>query len=589
MLAVLSLCLCLSLPQSSTAAESKPPVIIDMHAHAFNARYLPICGILEANGVPPYLAIFLQEFFYTNANLTDFETSDLGIQGREEIAKLLEPLNQDQQLMATSEESELWPALGELYQDEELTRFRKWRIRRYLKKQENPKLLEDLDGETSDQVYVQTFMKGAPLLREKESASNLKGLAMFARIALQEEQKIVDQMKREIDAQLFVHHMMDMDFVYGAYGAQDFQKFLDRGSTEKWHGMIPFEQQIERVEALGKQNSNLLYFVAFDPFRRKKDEQLDLDDIQWGEGERWQIPKEMPPNLPESMRLVHKALRGTAMGVKFYPPSGYRPAGNDDVPKVKFFRKKPPWFFPTVYSAQRHQYKTRYKHRNPETLDAVNRALFEYCAKYDIPIFSHHTKQGVESYDEYGELMGDPALWKPLLDGDFKKLRLCIGHSGGGRGWSAGAEEEWDDSFDKQAYKLAINYENVYIDFGDSEWILEEGKANNFKHRLVKLLKMDDQGHHKFKLREKIIFGSDWYMITRLKGLNPSRSIYLDTFIQLFNDIKGSFEESAWVKLRNDFFAGNAANFMNLDAYLKKENLPHETRAYLQQILDQLE
>ena len=120
----------------------------------------------------------------------------------------------------------------------------------------------------------------------------------------------------------FVHHMMDMEHAY-----QDRPDY-------------PYLRQLRRMRALARCfPGRVLGFAAFEPFR------------------------------PGAFRIVREAMENGFCGVKFYPPSGYRPVDNE---------------------------VTGITGDDPREIDRRNHELFAYCVNHDVPILAHCTAGGME-------------------------------------------------------------------------------------------------------------------------------------------------------------------------------------------------
>ncbi|HWW62752.1 MAG TPA: hypothetical protein VN181_15360, partial [Thermoanaerobaculia bacterium] len=62
-----------------------------------------------------------------------------------------------------------------------------------------------------------------------------------------------------------------------------------------------------------------------------------------------------------------------------------------------------------------------------------------------------------------------------------------------------------------------------------------------------------------FPFAKKVMYGSDWHMIHKLKA----HRAYLPSF-------RSALAGSEWDSLRADFFLGNATRWLNLPAYIER-------------------
>ena len=65
----------------------------------------------------------------------------------------------------------------------------------------------------------------------------------------------------------------------------------------------------------------------------------------------------------------------------------------------------------TASRAQRAQYRSRYRDFDGPKIDALTLRFFAHAASKGLPIFSHHTDQGLDAHRGYGRQMGEPCHW----------------------------------------------------------------------------------------------------------------------------------------------------------------------------------
>lgn len=287
-----------------------------------------------------------------------------------------------------------------------------------------------------------------------------------------------------------VHHMMDMQMAY-------------HGHEEPYYPFFPV--QLDRMQVVQRNSGGrILGFSAFDP---RRDDWRERAERAWSAG---------------------------FAGFKFYPAMEYKPYGNDD-PRI----------------------------------EANVQAFFGFCIDRDAPVFTHCTAEGFQTRHRRG-LYAHPKHWKRLLEsGDgLEKLRLCFGHGGGGvtqnvdcetgervvsHGWMAD-EEQWksDDNFAKLVAGLCRAYENVYCDLAYITELLDPDRkqaARNLE-TLKRNLKSAADGPGDYPFTSKVMYGSDWHMPSMVD--NTAR--YLEIFLKLCD--KGCLDER--------FFWRNAYDFLRL-------------------------
>jgi predicted TIM-barrel fold metal-dependent hydrolase len=468
---------------------NRPPVVkaIDIHAHVFNLRYLPVAGILDYSGMV-----------------------DLPIG----IARALAFLA----LAATRTDSTLDRTAAKATLNDSSIR---------IETAELDRLIEDFDAHIEEaearipesawaNPTVQQALREASMMSPAAATTGfrLRTLIAYAKrliaaaggvvraidwvfaVATARERVIVRRLLDTYgtDVDLFVHHMMDMKNHY------------PNGTTK--YSFSP--RQILRMEALGRvSNGRLAAFVAWDPFR---DDGLDI---------------------------VRDAIDNHGcIGVKVYPPSGYRPYGNDQSDRPR-----------------------RVKTPSPEILDERMLRLFEWCAGGQIPVFTHCTPEGFEAYPNAGANC-DPRYWAMLLQKSEKlrTLRLCFGHAGGD-GWFAGTDQAWRGSFAGQVAQLCADprYPNLYCEVG----ILSDVRDSAARRRFAERVRAFAAANPIFLRR--LLYGSDWHMLY----MHADHRDFLRDYVRFCEEAGFTRDQEA------DFFRNNALRYLQLSpARIEKADAP---------------
>jgi predicted TIM-barrel fold metal-dependent hydrolase len=259
----------------------------------------------------------------------------------------------------------------------------------------------------------------------------------------------------------------------------------------------------------------LYYFVAVNPYR-------DLDPKQ-DEGE-------------EALGVVKDAiLNHGAKGVKVYPPSGYRPAGNAI--------KGRPW---AISSYPGKQWDARYERFGKKRNDSLDRELnnfLQWCTSNDVPVLVHSGYGEFEARKGYGEFHSNPEFWERFLQLNSKpgkpfKLRLCLGHAGGEDFWfGTGSRAEWG----RRVYKICTEYPNVYCEVTTSDALIEPTRQAYL---------FAQSAHSVYPLAMKSIYGTDWPLPD--KG-EPGA---------VLEATQRAFLHPSLVSYYSDYFFGNATRFL---------------------------
>jgi predicted TIM-barrel fold metal-dependent hydrolase len=173
-----------------------------------------------------------------------------------------------------------------------------------------------------------------------------------------------------------------------------------------------------------------------------------------------------------SFALVRSAVElGGFVGVKLYPPVGFRPFGNSA--RVLCGR--------TVEGAD---------------IDAALRRLYWWCQNEQVPITTHAGPG--QAFTDSARDNAKPENWKPVLD-EFPGLRLNLGHFGSTASTSNDEPlRYWLD----QALLLIDTHDFVFTDLADADVPLPQP----FLDAVVRNL----SGSARRRLR--LIYGSDWFL-----------------------------------------------------------------------------
>ena len=492
--------------------QGSGPVVIDVHAHLFNAKYVPVCQIAVARGVPPGISRIIEKLVWglcdesspTSAGALSLSDDRLKAAAQRLLAKNALVLGA---IRASFENDVLRKRpIGEILSAEEQAQ-----LRAYLAARRGVSATSqgfDLVAE------LRHFFEEVRLLSDahgpKEAAPDPSGLLRLVETMLLSEDVIAEDYHETYpDVDLVVDHLLDLDKSYG--------------ETPRFN----FPTQVSRMVAMeGRGPIAKLTFGMFDPFRGDAEGLADVKNY-WAEG---------------------------VAGFKFYPPTGVRPAENVIPPRD---------MKGTIDS----QWDSRYGGITAKTLDDRCEAFFSYCEANDIPILLHCSPGGFESVPGYGSMMADPKYWEAVLaPGRHPSLRVCFAHSGGSEGWYAdfGNSADASNEFRTEILALCAAHPNVYCDFAYLEDMLEAGGVATMQARLRDILGASPG------LSKKILYGTDWHMLTQEKGY--------ESYLKLWREV---WADSSLVRYRGDFFAGNAARYLRLSALATDPRLATGVRAQL--------
>lgn len=225
--------------------------------------------------------------------------------------------------------------------------------------------------------------------------------------------------------------------------------------------------------------------------------------------------------------LIDRTLeRGIFKGIKLYPSIGYSVTGviRDDTPKCG-----------TLQPTQ-------------QDIKLALDQIFRIVAKYGAVVMAHTTKSKGASQSSLE--LGGPKYWEELLE-KYPNLNVNFGHMG---------DIDDTDGWNSEFYRLMIKFDGAYGDIG--YWIELMG-ADTVKSIVSKLTTK-----YGVKIFDKIMYGSDWYMISTEDDSNR----YLSEIYKNFD--KEVEEKRISDTHRKRFFYGNA---INLFSYKRKPQLNTNT------------
>ena len=203
-------------------------------------------------------------------------------------------------------------------------------------------------------------------------------------------------------------------------------------------------------------------FVCFDPLRQ-------LNEVKTG-------------SIRTAFDLIKLAVTDYGfIGVKVYPPMGWRPTGNMARPGLT--------------------------QADADTLNAIVSDLAAWCEQEDVPLTAHCNNSNYASPDYVG--MGQPDEWARLLK-DYPGLHLNLGHCGGAH--QNVADYVWPDAI----RKAMTTYTQLYGDVG-CDRIDDAATGAAYAKYLTDAAAQDPT------IESRLMFGTDWY----LEALNPNANQFL--------------------------------------------------------------
>ncbi len=302
-------------------------------------------------------------------------------------------------------------------------------------------------------------------------------------------------------------------------------------------------QQIELMEMTQRLYPGRVHaFAPFCPWRQAD----DLYHNARGDGAVRQ-------RRPTALELVEDAVlnRGFA-GVKLYPPMGYLPLGNAELPLSAF----PSWAgdapFADTFGA---------------ALDEAMRSLYRFCIAHDVPVMAHCAEtNGAGVFSSSGDreenyaLRAHPFGWaRVLAEPEFARLRLNLAHFGASR--DSRHQREWRAVIGQ----MMDTHEHVYADLSHyAEMVLDNftgsgqhcREAAEILDPLRKGFLARPAGDRRVR---RLLYGSDWSMLSKQYYYGDYLRVVAHMYRRKIYGVGRGAEKNAQA-----FLSGNAVRFLGL-------------------------
>jgi predicted TIM-barrel fold metal-dependent hydrolase len=278
-----------------------------------------------------------------------------------------------------------------------------------------------------------------------------------------------------------------------------------------------------------------------------------MDDDNWIHGP-WDKPFEAIATMKR---------KGIFIGFKMYPPLGYKPLD----PRLPYLEK--------FYARCEDDGIPILAHCSPGGMTTHEAKFYHDLDKADIT--KRPTRIVSCSYDPCTPLgyffdeYVHPKNWRPVLM-KFPNLKLCLAHLGG-REWNEdergpGIASDWVEEIinlcnpeivqGKNLQGKEVCFENVYTDLSCYDLCKVSVKKN-----ITELFKEIKKKQHYQHLRDKILFGVDWYLSLITNA--PEYRKYVEGFF----DCMSEFDQWQWYRSA----LVNPATFYGLDSHQKIDKM----------------
>jgi predicted TIM-barrel fold metal-dependent hydrolase len=250
---------------------------------------------------------------------------------------------------------------------------------------------------------------------------------------------------------------------------------------------------------------------------------------------RWQVADDKNAKAFEQV-----GESGLYLGFKMYTAQGYRPYDVDRLPILKEF-----------YARCVTERVPVMNHCTPEGAPTFDRDQYlNFTHPMDRPDFRmKKLEAGGDALKYFNDHFVSPKAWEKVLE-EYPTLRLCLAHFGGGTDLGL----QWLDEMAKLI--LSGNYPHLYADISSS--MADPKHKEKFKARLKEWYGKEIKKPGS-PLRERLLFGTDWYM-TLLDGVDYAEYVSATkTFID-------SFDNDLWFQMTQV----NPYDFYRLDEQIER-------------------
>jgi predicted TIM-barrel fold metal-dependent hydrolase len=271
----------------------------------------------------------------------------------------------------------------------------------------------------------------------------------------------------------------------------DFSKWLED------EDQLSIEDQVDVMARIArrKDGPRVHGFVGFDPLRQAL---YDHHRRSPGESDPMAV---MRRAIEVNHNVVGNSTKTTGglVGVKLYPPMGFRPIDNKRLPDASF--NEPAYL------------------RSPDTglgsgigskLDAALSKLYTWCSANNVPVMAHTSRSfgPTTAYED----RADPFFWTNVLKQDaFPRLRINLAHFGhfNNAVQYARPQSYVDKCWEWTTGKIITSSADAYADISSLGEILNVGPSR----KIVECMKAFKE--HFPDSHERLLYGTDWSMIAQ--------------------------------------------------------------------------
>lgn len=283
--------------------------------------------------------------------------------------------------------------------------------------------------------------------------------------------------------------------------------------------------------------------------------------------------EETPVFVPGYRELLREAILDQGfIGFKVYPSNGFRPTGNSELPDAQLPTPAGIRDFDVTQSGvgdgERYYFelgdrdKVRFRRYLAKRVDEELEWLYGFAEENSIPIITHSSEVGAKLGKNYPNVYGRPEYWRPVLVA-HPNLILDIGHFGKGERLLR-EEVRSDECFDERGHVTSCNWAEVIVSLINEFPMVytdlsHDGVPNRKFSEYIGAL---DRITKRFPyLQTRIMWGSDWYMLTQ----DPFADDYYDRYHRELLDLEPELERR--------IMGANAAQFYGFTDGVQRSRL----------------
>jgi predicted TIM-barrel fold metal-dependent hydrolase len=198
------------------------------------------------------------------------------------------------------------------------------------------------------------------------------------------------------------------------------------------------------------------------------------------------------------------------IGIKLYPPMGFKPEGNDN-----------------------------------QKIDSEMEKLFTWCNEECVPITIHCSPTGARADKKFIDYSKPDSVWDKIVN-QYKNINFNFAHYGGVYHNVEDSGNKWFEGINTLIFK----YNNVYTDFSGYSQLEDHNARNTIFHMINNAICNNNSD-----ILDRLMYGSDWHMSLTSKHSCAFKDMY-NWFKQAFTDYTNG--------TINNFFGNNAMNFLGL-------------------------